>query len=518
MIPRLRKTSKKFDSFLTVSSAPSWAGDVFVVWKAGPLAIEPRRRPHESPPPPGPIVSIEEATRYDIPTTEEGWAELERWEKVDFNDLAHKGKDFFWKWLDESPTYVIKWDTSEVVSAQNIMRCYPKMRDPVIHGVVRRGESMNIIAPPKAGKSWLGLNIAMNIIGGGKLFGRFQCERGRVLIVDNELHCETIAQRLRDVSLALNVPVDRAGRLIDFIPLRGRLASIMDLEQKLEHIRRRTYAVVILDAFYKFYPEDFDENSNSDMARLYTILDGYAEHLDSSIILIHHSSKGLQSGKSVTDMGAGAGSQSRACDAHIVLREHDDPGVFVIDSANRSFPPIAPFCAKFKWPRWEEAPNADPEMLKGLQKKLGSMRVGGSTEAGQEAAKISRKAEERKRIDAFVAEAITEPKSIPEIIQLGYGRSLGTWNRDKMKVLIPALLKDGVLKLVSAANGNQPAKYIATEKTTASNESPSEETRQQPHNDGYTAGFNNDNENYPDDNPECEDSGGFDNVHNQDSA
>lgn len=48
----------------------------------------------------------------------------------------------------------------------------------------------------------------------------------------------------------------------------------------------------------------------------------------------------------LTDVGAGAGSQSRATDAHVVLRPHEEDGVAVLDAAVRSWPPIEPMCMR----------------------------------------------------------------------------------------------------------------------------------------------------------------------------
>ena len=83
------------------------------------------------------------------------------------------------------------------------------------------------------------------------------------------------------------------------------------------------------------------ENDNGKMAQLYNLLDRVANRLGCAFILIHHTSKGDQSGKSVTDVGAGAGSQSRATDAHLILRPHELESLFVLEGAVRSFPPLA---------------------------------------------------------------------------------------------------------------------------------------------------------------------------------
>ena len=43
---------------------------------------------------------------------------------------------------------------------------YPKLRPVLIHGFLRLGETMNIIAPPKTGKSWLVTDLALAVATG----------------------------------------------------------------------------------------------------------------------------------------------------------------------------------------------------------------------------------------------------------------------------------------------------------------------------------------------------------------
>ena len=61
------------------------------------------------------------------------------------------------------------------------------------------------------------------------------------------------------------------------------------------------------------------------------------------MVIVHHTSKGNQGGKGITDVGSGAGSQSRACDTHLVLRpvDPDLDGWLRMDAVTRSFPPAS---------------------------------------------------------------------------------------------------------------------------------------------------------------------------------
>ncbi|MGI6417616.1 MAG: hypothetical protein ACOX1P_18335 [Thermoguttaceae bacterium] len=59
------------------------------------------------------------------------------------------------------------------------------------------------------------------------------------------------------------------------------------------------------------------ENDNAAIMSLYNVIDGYAARLNTAWVNVHHASKGDQSGKGTTDVGSGAGAQSRAADTHL---------------------------------------------------------------------------------------------------------------------------------------------------------------------------------------------------------
>lgn len=251
-----------------------------------------------------------------------------------------------------------------ILSYGELVSRYPKMREPVIHGLMRRGETMNVIASPKTGKSWLVVDLALAVATGRPWLDTFATEPGNVLIIDNELHQETSAARIPRVAQARGIPESSIRDRIYIDNIRGRLRAITAMTQYFDRIEPGRFRVVVLDAFYRFMPPDSDENDNGTMAQVYNRLDAYADRLNACFILIHHSTKGSQSGKSVTDVGAGAGAQSRAADAHLVLRPHEEEGVVVLDAAVRSWPPVQSLCLRWDFPLWRRDDTLDPTQLR----------------------------------------------------------------------------------------------------------------------------------------------------------
>ncbi|MCC6906842.1 MAG: AAA family ATPase [Phycisphaerales bacterium] len=249
------------------------------------------------------------------------------------------------------------------LSVEQLVSAHPLLRPPVVHGLLRQGETMNVIASPKVGKSWLTLDLAIAVATGRPWLGRYATERGDVLIIDNELHRETSAHRIPKVAHARGIPMREFNRRIFVDNLRGRLRDIFTLAPYFAAIEPGRYKVIVLDAFYRFMPAGGDENDNGTMANIYNCIDAFADRLGCSFVLIHHSSKGNQTGKSVTDVGAGAGAQSRATDTHLVLRPHEEEHVVVLEAAVRSWPPIDPLCLRWDFPVWTADEGLDSSQL-----------------------------------------------------------------------------------------------------------------------------------------------------------
>ena len=255
------------------------------------------------------------------------------------------------------------------LSVRELMARHRTLRAAVICGLLRRGETMNVIAPPKTGKSWLVLGLAMCVATGRRWLDTFETVAGNVLIIDNELHSETLAHRIPQVAECLRIGINEIAETVSVQSLRGQLRDIFSLAEYFEAVEPGRYALVVLDAFYRFMPRDMDENDNGTMANIYNHVDALADRLGCSFVLIHHATKGNQSAKAVTDVGAGAGSQSRATDTHLVLRPHEEPGAVVLEAAVRSWPPIEPMPLRWLFPVWKPAPDLDPTLLKSERPK-----------------------------------------------------------------------------------------------------------------------------------------------------
>jgi len=263
-----------------------------------------------------------------------------------------------------------------------------------------------------------------------------------VLIIDNELHPETSAFRTPRVATARGVPINAIDERVFVMNLRGQLKSIIDLKPFLDALEPGRFKVIVLDAWYRFMPAGSDENDNASMANIYNTIDAYADRLGCCFVVIHHTSKGGQASKAVTDVGAGAGSQSRAVDTHLVLRPHEEDGVVVLDAAVRSWPPVEPACFRWEFPVWQPDPALDPADLK-------SARGGKRKDKPEHIL--------RAFVEAFVE---AEPATRSTIIERATKSGLSFWYADRS---LRAADCDGIIIRTGTGKRNDPYLYSVGE-------------------------------------------------------
>jgi hypothetical protein len=248
----------------------------------------------------------------------------------------------------------------------DLEKAHPTLHAPIIESFGREGEIGNVISTSKAGKSWLVAYILLCALTGRYLFGRFKTWQGPCLLIDNELHKPTIVHRIHTVAAAMGISDSEWKPDLEVWSMRGCLRSFEDLSAEVREFEHGEKRIIAWDAKYRFAKPGENENDNS--PEFYNIADQNGAATGALQLFVHHATKGSQSDKRVTDIGAGGGVQSRAADTHIVLREHEEPGVVVLEAAVRSFAPVDPVALRWQFPLWVPADDIDTSLLKGRLK------------------------------------------------------------------------------------------------------------------------------------------------------
>ena len=251
---------------------------------------------------------------------------------------------------------------SQRLTLAELLKTFPERKPELIKGLLREGEVMNVIAAPKEGKSWLMYLLGLSVASGASWLGH-ETKQGRVLVIDNELDPSELAFRNSRASGDLVIDPHEVGDNLIFEPLRGSYPSINEVDLLLEkHYVDLNLDLIILDAYYRLLPSGVSENDNAAVTAIFNQLDKIAKRHECSIALVHHASKGEQGGKSLTDVGSGAGALTRAADTHVVIRPHEDDAYAVFEAVCRSNPSPEPKTLRFDFPLWSVVEDVRPKV------------------------------------------------------------------------------------------------------------------------------------------------------------
>ena len=249
--------------------------------------------------------------------------------------------------------------------------------EPVIEGLLDRGEVAVFGSASKSHKTWANIALAIGIAYTGTWWG-FRCRQGKVLFLNFELTRKAFQTRLRATYERLGIKPD--GR-IDVMHLKGvEFTEPGSLLASLgARVRREGYILVIIDPLYqleggaststKGRDDANRENSNYIMGRIMGQFISLAARANCAVWVCHHFSKGNQASKDALDRLAGAGALGRALDTAVIMTKHKatDPAAgiraYSIELEARNHPEIDPFAVRWDYPVLVEDPSLDPADL-----------------------------------------------------------------------------------------------------------------------------------------------------------
>lgn len=192
----------------------------------------------------------------------------------------------------------------------------PPLKPAVIEGFLRQGEAMLIAGSPKAGKSFLLSQLALAVASGTHWLGK-HCRKTDVLYVDAELSEEIVCQRLHDIWRMddTKIPVYPENIEVKSLKNESESYSISDVADDVQHNPGK-WGLVIIDPLYMFTKGDQNDNTQmkTEMDQVKRI---YAT--GASVIINHHTTKGMQNGKLSIDRASGAGVIGRFFDTIMSL-------------------------------------------------------------------------------------------------------------------------------------------------------------------------------------------------------
>lgn len=232
----------------------------------------------------------------------------------------------------------LKIEISPTLSFSELMeQSFPKARF-VIEPFFEQGTVNMVSAPPNTWKSWLLFLCSAHIAQGTSLFGRFDTEQSKVLIVNEEDSFRAIQDRFRILDIT-----DTS------LPIFFRVANGSKLESKfinnlLEEIKQKEIKVVIFDSLRSMH--EADENDSTAMQKILDQMKKIAREGVTVIFTHHHRKKGLFEKGSSAESSRGSSAINAAISGHISLDEEErELGLYLIirhlkSKAGEKLPPF----------------------------------------------------------------------------------------------------------------------------------------------------------------------------------
>lgn len=180
------------------------------------------------------------------------------------------------------------WPVLDITRA---LETEPRQLDFVLPGLVA-GTVGSIVAPGATGKSYVGLEMAVQVATGKDMLGLGKYPTGHAVMLAAEDPADVLHARLRAVSAHLNGYERedlKANALI--LPCLGRSGDLLDDGKTAASIERVAHGarLVILDTLSRWHTGE--ENERRDAAKVMRELERIAERTGAAILFLHHTSK-----------------------------------------------------------------------------------------------------------------------------------------------------------------------------------------------------------------------------------
>ena len=247
--------------------------------------------------------------------------------------------------------------------------------EEIIEGCLHEGCKMIISGSSKAGKTWSLINLAIAASNGMPWLG-MPVKQSKVLYLDFELKKFFGTDRIKRVAKATFNGEIKPNHHLDYWPLRGHRAELLDLLTKIR-ADKREYDLIILDPYYKL-ATGIDENDAKAVGEIVNLIEDFSEETGAAIVFAHHFSKGNKSETDHIDRASGSGVFARDPDAILTLTSHEEEEHLVLETTSRNCPFSPPKVLEFSadtFPLFQHKPDLEakfrkPGQISTVQKKI----------------------------------------------------------------------------------------------------------------------------------------------------
>ncbi|NCC70260.1 AAA family ATPase [bacterium] len=209
---------------------------------------------------------------------------------------------------------------------------YPK-NQWLVEGLIPLNAITIISSAPASFKTWLLLQIALDVSNGKAFLNKFSTHKTGVLLIDEESGDPILQNRLKMI-----IEENMEDIPIYFRKERGFQLNKEDIEKTIGFCQRNDIKVIAFDSLVRIH--NSDENDANKMSKVFKLLYLYKQE-NITVILIHHNRKEIVNTNSPQSM-RGSTDILAAADCHISIRRNDKK-IIVRQTKSRVSEEIKPF-------------------------------------------------------------------------------------------------------------------------------------------------------------------------------
>ena len=194
----------------------------------------------------------------------------------------------------------------------------------LVENFITRGGMHFITAPPGGGKSWIAVDLVRACNDGSNWMGCLPVTKCNILYINEEMGIGRFFQRFFKLSPGACENVHIMQKQMVKLDNAEHMADIV------QYVKDHDIAIVILDTFVRVH--GYDENSNTDMAKLYDRMKGINES-GAAIVALHHHKKGIHAGPVAHEAMRGAG--EIAAQADLVATVENKDGIYTMKTTKQ---------------------------------------------------------------------------------------------------------------------------------------------------------------------------------------
>jgi len=194
----------------------------------------------------------------------------------------------------------------------------------LVENLITRGGMHFITAPPGGGKSWIAVDLVRACNEGSMWMGCLPVTKCNILYINEEMGVGRFFQRFFKLSPGACENVHIMQKQMVKLDNAEHMADIV------QYVKDHDISIVILDTFVRVH--GYDENSNTDMAKLYDQMKGINES-GAAIVALHHHKKGIHAGPVAHEAMRGAG--EIAAQADLVATVENKDGIYTMKTTKQ---------------------------------------------------------------------------------------------------------------------------------------------------------------------------------------